>query len=120
MRRPRRPAVPVLVVAVLSAVVVAPLAPFLLFAYGPHWPSSFERTHRRIADGMTVEEVRAILGPESAEAGEGGLQLSTSRGVVNAVRGERVLVWERGNEEVRVGFDGGRVVSKYYRDGNYL
>ncbi|MBX9581934.1 MAG: hypothetical protein K2X87_16640 [Gemmataceae bacterium] len=119
MRRARRRFVGSLSLAT-AAVVLAPLVLFLLFAYGPRWPSAFERKYDRVADGMTIEEVRAVLGPESEESSANGLQLSTSNGVVNAVRGERVLVWVLGNEEIRVGFDRGRVVSKHYRDGNYL
>jgi hypothetical protein len=82
----------------------------------PRWETEFERKYHRVEDGMTLEEVRGILGAESAEAKEGDCQINLGGRVVSGVHGERVLVWEgkENGQFIRVGFDRGRVVSKYY------
>ena len=95
-------------------IFVSVLASFLAWAYLPRVPSEFQRNYDRIENGMTVDEVRRMLGAETEESREDACQIGTEGGVKNAVHGERVLVWERSPQIIRVGFDKDRVVSKYF------
>jgi hypothetical protein len=106
----------IFLLATVVGALLVPLAAFALFAWGPRWETDFERRYQRINTGMTVEEVRGVLGPESAEGNESDCQVNRGGRVVNAVHGERVLVWEGkvNGQLVRVGFDRDRVVSKHY------
>jgi hypothetical protein len=99
--------------------LAAACMPFLLFlawAYGPRWESGFERKYQRIQDGMTLDEVRQVIGFD------GEVQTSVPMWQTGDpfVRGEQVFEWEKNGEQIWVGFDQGRVVSRYFHDLNYL
>ncbi len=89
------------------------IAAFLMYAYGPRIPSKFEQQYDQVREGMTIEEVRAILGPETREVSESALQIHDGDRVRNAVFGDRVLVWGKHEEYAHIGFTAGVLVSKY-------
>jgi|SRR5581483_7123174 len=112
-------AVRVLVLASLATAAL-PLLMFLLFAYGPRWESGFERRYHRIQEGMTVDEVRQVIGFDGAvQTSVPGLWRGGG-GTNPFVTGATVVLWEKDGEQIWVGFDHDRVVSKYYHDLNYL
>jgi hypothetical protein len=88
---------------------------WLMVMFGPRVPSEFERQHDGLREGMTVEEVRVVLGAETRESTEDEIGFRDLDGTIKpVVRGERVLVWERDAGVVRVGFTGGVLRSKHY------
>lgn len=113
-----RPAV-LLIVTVLVP-LLTPLALFVLFAYAPRAGSDFERRYRHIATGMTAAEVRRIVRFDGArQTSIPGLWQKDGR-TVPFVRGEVILLWEKDGEEIWIGFEQDRVVSKYFHDSNHL
>ena len=94
--------------------LATPIVAFLAFVYLPRTPTAFEDDFNRVQDGMTVEEVRGILGIETRETNEGECQVSRDGRLQNVVHGERVLVWESEGQFIRVGFVKDRAVAKHY------
>jgi hypothetical protein len=92
----------------------------LIFLHGPHWESRFERTYHGIREGMTEDEVRQVVGFNgSVQTSVPGFRRDGG-GTVGFVTGATVVLWEKDGEQIWVGFDQGRVVSKFFHDLNYL
>lgn len=107
--------------AALAGLFLSPFAAWFLFLYGPRWESGFEKRAARIHDGMTVEEVEQVLGFAGMEHEQRYVPSHWSEnGSVPFVHGERIMLWEVNGEQVWVGFDSGRVISKLSHDLNYL
>ncbi|MBN9518459.1 hypothetical protein J0H58_08070 [bacterium] len=87
----------------------------LLVFHGPRIPSALELQHDGLREGMTIEEVRAVLGPETRESTESVFGFRNHDGTIApVVRGEQVLVWERDGRFVHAGFTGGVLRAKHY------
>jgi hypothetical protein len=106
-----------------AAVVVLLILIFIPDPWVPVW--SF-RYHYLIHDGMTVEEVKAVLGPEDRRFRQGDPVPEEDRGrrqpgwahtpLGRFLEGDEVLLWEKYYDLVRiwVSFKNGRAVEKHY------
>ena len=72
--------------------------------------TDFERGFDRVRVGMTVEEVRAILGPESKEGVPPPVLRAVDGGRHPTAEADRLAVWERDRRTIGVWFARGRVV----------
>jgi hypothetical protein len=92
----------------------------LIFLHGPHWESRFERKYHGIREGMTEDEVRQVIGFDGTDQTSAPGYWCERGGTTPFVTGATVVLWEKDGEQIWVGFDEGRVVSKYFHDLNYL
>src|SRR4051812_8313325 len=90
-----------------AALVFAPIVGCLIDE------KQFERKYRRVGHGMTVEDCRGVLGPETRTGKQGEARTELDGQLMDPVFGELILVWEKNGRTIWVGFDQGRVVSKF-------
>jgi hypothetical protein len=69
---------------------------------------------------MTRQELECLLGPGEDITGKMMVTHHIGGQHVPVVTGEQTWLWKDGHTEIWVGFTSDRVVSKWFRDLNYL
>lgn len=98
----------------LLVLVLGPPALFAFAMFGPRFPTDFESRYHKIQNGMSLADVRSVLGNEADEFTEGPTTPDGKGGQQKLVHGTRILYWEGAGQFIWVGITNDRAVSKHF------
>lgn len=102
---------------IVTTAVVLLVAIIGFSGYRATRPGVTRLNYERIHPGMTLEEVRALVGGDGMELPPGASVIAMEAGgPVERLRGARKFQWVDGYTDIRIGFDDNRVTTKCISD----
>jgi hypothetical protein len=101
--------------------LIALLAVLVVLVICGYWltrPSINRVNYARVDSGMTLDQVRELMGAAGKELPANAISQEVKDGrLVDLLTGDRKFQWVDGSTDIRIGFENGRVVSKVIGDG---